>query len=51
MIFFRGFKMLRGSSWYDDSRDCRSASRYRLVPDYAYSALVGFRVCCLLVKQ
>jgi formylglycine-generating enzyme required for sulfatase activity len=39
-------RLLRGGSWFDLPRDCRSAYRYRLVPGLAYYN-VGFRVVCL----
>jgi formylglycine-generating enzyme required for sulfatase activity len=39
-------KLLRGGSWYDDPRNCRSASRDHYRPDNA-SVDVGFRVVCL----
>jgi formylglycine-generating enzyme required for sulfatase activity len=38
--------MLRGGSWYDDPRYCRSAGRYRYQHDDA-SDDVGFRVVFL----
>ena len=39
-------RLLRGGSWDSLPRDCRSAPRGRLRPDYA-SGSVGFRVVCL----
>ena len=39
-------KLLRGGSWGDNPRYCRSAFRYRNQPDDAGS-YVGFRVVCL----
>jgi formylglycine-generating enzyme required for sulfatase activity len=39
-------KLLRGGSWYDDPRHCRSAYRMDLRPDGRYE-FIGFRVCCL----
>jgi len=39
-------RLLRGGSWSDDPRSCRSACRLRSQPDFAYS-YVGFRVVCL----
>jgi formylglycine-generating enzyme required for sulfatase activity len=38
--------LLRGGSWYDDPRDCRSAYRGHYEPDDAIND-VGFRVACL----
>lgn len=40
----RDFRVLRGGSWYSDPNDCRSANRYRNLPDYWYDANIGFRV-------
>ena len=37
--------VLRGGSWIDSPRNCRSAYRYRFARDYIYNNL-GFRVCC-----
>jgi formylglycine-generating enzyme required for sulfatase activity len=39
----RAYRVCRGGSWSDDPRYCRSASRYRLTPDYT-SGNFGFRV-------
>ncbi|MFN5195394.1 MAG: formylglycine-generating enzyme family protein, partial [Cyanobacteriota bacterium] len=39
-------RLLRGGSWYDGPRYCRSAYRHRYLPVYA-SGSVGFRVVCL----
>jgi formylglycine-generating enzyme required for sulfatase activity len=39
-------RLLRGGSWLNSPRDCRSALRYRFQPDDAFSN-VGFRVVCL----
>ncbi|MFN9635477.1 MAG: formylglycine-generating enzyme family protein, partial [Synechococcaceae cyanobacterium] len=39
-------RLLRGGSWDLIPRDCRSACRDRLEPDFA-SNDVGFRVVCL----
>ena len=36
--------VLRGGSWFDGARDCRSASRYYTVFDRMIS--IGFRLCC-----
>jgi formylglycine-generating enzyme required for sulfatase activity len=41
--------MLRGGSYTDDARDCRSASRFRFVP-VAGDDHDGFRVCLPLDK-
>jgi formylglycine-generating enzyme required for sulfatase activity len=39
-------RLLRGGSWYDGPRSCRSARRVHVRPGYA-SSDVGFRVVCL----
>ena len=39
-------RLLRGGSWYDLPRGCRSAVRLINLPDVRYDTL-GFRVCCL----
>ena len=39
-------RLLRGGSWYDHPRDCRSAYRNDIHPDFRYY-YIGFRVCCL----
>jgi formylglycine-generating enzyme required for sulfatase activity len=39
-------RLLRGGSWNDDPRLCRSACRFHTQPGYA-SLGVGFRVVCL----
>ncbi|MFO0015062.1 MAG: SUMF1/EgtB/PvdO family nonheme iron enzyme [Synechococcaceae cyanobacterium] len=39
-------RLLRGGSWIIYPRYCRSAYRYRNLPDYRLNN-VGFRVCCL----
>jgi formylglycine-generating enzyme required for sulfatase activity len=39
-------RLLRGGSWYDDPRNCRSAYRNSNPPDYR-NGYIGFRVCCL----
>jgi formylglycine-generating enzyme required for sulfatase activity len=42
-----GSRILRGGSWGDNPRHCRSAFRYEFVPGFNYYGyLVGFRVCC-----
>jgi formylglycine-generating enzyme required for sulfatase activity len=38
-------KLLRGGSWYDAPRACRSAKRVKDTRDGTIS-FVGFRVCC-----
>ena len=37
------FRVLRGGSWGDDARDCRSAFRHYFNPDYRFNG-VGFRL-------
>jgi len=39
-------RLLRGGSWYDAPRNCRSACRNRDDPDDRFD-LIGFRVCAL----
>ena len=39
-------RLLRGGSWNHNPRNCRSAYRYRFLPDLRNSHC-GFRVCCL----
>ncbi len=39
-------RLLRGGSWIDIPRYCRSASRSCSLPAYRYG-FIGFRVCCL----
>ena len=39
-------RLLRGGSWYNGPRGCRSAYRYHFQPDDA-NPFVGFRVVCL----
>ncbi|MFM7513828.1 MAG: formylglycine-generating enzyme family protein [Cyanobium sp.] len=39
-------RVLRGGSWYNDTRACRAAHRIPAWPDYA-DGNVGFRVVCL----
>ncbi|NJM47316.1 MAG: formylglycine-generating enzyme family protein [Alkalinema sp. RU_4_3] len=39
-------KLLRGGSWYNNPRYCRSAFRRHLSPDYRNN-LLGFRVVCV----
>lgn len=40
-------KLLRGGSWFDFPRLCRSAFRYALARGRRYDG-IGFRVCCVL---
>jgi formylglycine-generating enzyme required for sulfatase activity len=39
-------RLLRGGSWLNEPRRCRSAARFHGQPDFAYY-FVGFRVVCL----
>ncbi len=39
------FRVRRGGSWISYSRDCRSAFRYGVVPEFRYGGY-GFRVVC-----
>ena len=39
------FVVVRGGSWVDDARACRSAYRFRAMPNTQYR-LIGFRVVC-----
>jgi formylglycine-generating enzyme required for sulfatase activity len=39
-------RLLRGGSWHNHPRACRSANRLPRLPDYR-SVSIGFRVCCL----
>ena len=38
-------RVIRGGSWFNNPRDCRSAYRYYINPDLTYY-LLGFRVSC-----
>ena len=40
-----GYRVLRGGSWFNDARVCRSAHRYSINPGYRYD-YYGFRLCC-----
>jgi formylglycine-generating enzyme required for sulfatase activity len=40
------YRLLRGGSWISNPRNCRSAFRSNVLPDYRYYDF-GFRVCCL----
>jgi formylglycine-generating enzyme required for sulfatase activity len=43
---FGGFHMVvRGGCWLDDARGCRSAYRFRAMPETQYR-IIGFRVVC-----
>ncbi|MFZ1029669.1 MAG: formylglycine-generating enzyme family protein [Limnoraphis robusta] len=37
-------RVLRGGSWNDNPRYCRSASRYYIIPGYDFNFNIGFRV-------
>jgi formylglycine-generating enzyme required for sulfatase activity len=39
-------RLLRGGSWFNNPRNCRSACRGSNLPDLS-NLLIGFRVCCL----
>lgn len=39
------YLVIRGGCWLDDARACRSAYRFRAMPDNRYQ-LIGFRVVC-----
>jgi formylglycine-generating enzyme len=39
------YRVIRGGSWVDEGRACRSAYRYRAMPHEAYQ-IVGLRVVC-----
>ena len=41
----RYFRVARGGCWLDEARACRSAYRFRFMPDVRHR-LVGFRVVC-----
>jgi formylglycine-generating enzyme required for sulfatase activity len=42
-------RLLRGGSWFNSPRYCRSACRLSYPPDLHYGS-IGFRVCCLPQK-
>jgi len=44
------FRVLRGGSWLDEGRGCRSAYRFRLQPVEAYR-IAGFRVACVIAEK
>jgi formylglycine-generating enzyme required for sulfatase activity len=39
------YRVIRGGSWLDEARGCRSAYRFRAMPNEPYH-LIGFRVVC-----
>jgi len=39
------YRVIRGGSWLDEARACRSAYRFRAMPNEPYQ-LIGFRVVC-----
>jgi formylglycine-generating enzyme required for sulfatase activity len=39
------YRVIRGGSWLDEARGCRSAYRFRAMPNEPYQ-IVGFRVVC-----
>ena len=41
----RGWKLLRGGSWFDDPHFCCAASRYGIIPGSGDS-VIGLRPCC-----
>ena len=41
----RGWKLLRGGSWFNDPHYCRAAFRYGIIPD-CDGTNVGLRPCC-----
>ena len=40
-------KVVRGGSWDNFSRDCRSACRFNSNPFFRYNSIIGFRVACV----
>jgi formylglycine-generating enzyme required for sulfatase activity len=44
------FVVVRGGCWVDDGRACRSAYRFRAMPNTQYR-LIGFRVVCDATKE
>ena len=44
------YMVVRGGCWLDDARGCRSAYRFRAVPQTRYR-LIGFRVVCELKSK
>lgn len=48
---FGGFHMVvRGGSWVDEARGCRSAYRFRAMPATQYR-IIGFRVVCDIAEE
>ena len=45
----RTYRLLRGGSWGNDPRYCRSANRVRYTPDIRYT-YIGFRVICVSAR-
>jgi formylglycine-generating enzyme required for sulfatase activity len=43
------FRVLRGGSWDDDPRGCRSATRFYIIPD-GVDLSFGFRVVCVVPR-
>jgi formylglycine-generating enzyme required for sulfatase activity len=43
------YRVVRGGSWLDEGRGCRSAYRFRAMPHDGYQ-IVGFRVACEVKK-
>jgi formylglycine-generating enzyme required for sulfatase activity len=44
------YRVIRGGSWMDEARGCRSAYRFRAMPNEPYP-LIGFRVVCEVTGQ
>jgi formylglycine-generating enzyme required for sulfatase activity len=44
------YRVIRGGSWLDEARGCRSAYRYRAMPNEPYQ-LIGLRVVCEVKKE
>jgi formylglycine-generating enzyme required for sulfatase activity len=44
------FRVIRGGSWLDEARGCRSAYRFRAMP-LEPNRLIGFRVVCEIVTE
>jgi formylglycine-generating enzyme required for sulfatase activity len=41
------YRVIRGGSWYNEARFCRSAHRSRYLPTES-SRLIGFRIVCVV---